>query len=226
MPDHAPSPCPSIGLTILHRDTDCIVVLKPSGLHSVPGLGDAKQDSVLTRLQALDPAIFAAHRLDRDTSGVMVFGCHAEALSALGRQFQARSVDKRYVARVAGQPSDEAGEIHAAMRYDPETKPRQVIDAVSGKPAHTRWRVLSRDGDTALLALEPVTGRTHQLRLHLQFLGHPILGDALYAPPSWQQAAPRLCLHAELLAFDHPRDGRRLQFHVPETFDLSPPGTP
>lgn len=229
IPDAAARLCPLTGLTLLHQDTDCVVVLKPSGLHTVPGLGPDKQDSVLTRLQRLDPGFYAAHRLDRDTSGLVVFGGHPEALSALGKQFQTRRVVKRYVARVAGQPSGEAGEIHAAMRYDPLNKPRQVIDFVDGKPSTTRWRLRQQTARTSLLELEPVTGRTHQLRVHLQHIGHAILGDALYASPPWDLAAPRLCLHAEHLAFDHPRTGQRLAFTVAETFDiplLLPPETP
>lgn len=218
MPAAPALPCPCPGLDILHVDEHCVVLLKPSGLHSVPGLGEDKQDSILSRLQAHDPAIYAVHRLDRDTSGLMVFGRHKAAISHLGRQFQARSVDKVYIALVAGVPVEEAGEIDLPMRYAPEIKPRQVVDPVNGKPARTLWRVLERRTGCALLALEPITGRTHQLRVHLQAIGHPIVGDQLYAPPEWCEPSPRLCLHASELAFDHPADGRRMHFSVPEKF--------
>jgi len=211
-----PSPCP--GLDLLHVDADCVVLVKPSGLHSVPGLGADKQDSILTRLQAHDPCIYAVHRLDRDTSGVMVFGRHKAAISHLGKQFQARTVDKRYVALVGGAPGPDAGEINLAMRYAPEIKPRQIVDDVNGKPARTLWRVMARRPGCTLVALEPVTGRTHQLRVHMQALGHAIVGDALYAPPALREASARLCLHAAELAFDHPGTGARMRFQVPEEF--------
>lgn len=211
-----PSPCP--GLDLLHVDADCVVLIKPSGLHSVPGLGDDKQDSILTRLQAFDSAIHAVHRLDRDTSGVMVFGRHKAAISHLGKQFQARTVAKRYVALVAGVVTEAAGEINLPMRYAPEIKPRQIVDPVLGKPALTYWQVLERRPASTLLALQPVTGRTHQLRVHLQAIGHAIVGDELYALPAWQQASNRLCLHACELSFEHPQSGQRMHFTAPENF--------
>lgn len=217
-PDAHALPCPCPGLDILHADADCVVLHKPSGLHSVPGLGSDKHDSILTRLQQHDPDIHAVHRLDRDTSGVMVFGRHKAAISHFGKQFQARTVDKHYVALVAGLPEEDAGEIDLPMRYAPEIKPRQIVDPIAGKPARTLWRVLARRQHVALLALEPVTGRTHQLRVHLQAIGYPILGDSLYAPDAWREASPRLCLHAAELAFDHPADGRRMRFTAPEDF--------
>ena len=218
MPVPVAFPCPCPGLDLLHVDADCVVLVKPSGIHSVPGLGADKQDSILSRLQTHDPAIFAVHRLDRDTSGIMVFGRHKAAISHLGKQFQERTVDKHYVALVGGSPAGEAGEVDLPMRYAPEIKPRQVVDPVNGKPARTLWRVLARRPGCTLLALEPVTGRTHQLRVHMQALGHAIVGDALYAPPGWREASPRLCLHAAELAFDHPGDGRRMRFQAPEEF--------
>lgn len=218
LPANVAFPCPCPGLDLLHVDADCVVLVKPSGLHSVPGLGADKQDSILTRLQAHDPAIYAVHRLDRDTSGVMVFGRHKAAISNLGKQFQARSVDKRYVALVGGDLQPDTGEINLAMRYAPEIKPRQVVDAVNGKPATTHWQVLERRADTTLLALTPVTGRTHQLRVHCQAMGHAIVGDSLYASEVWQRARARLCLHASELSFDHPSSGERMRFVLPESF--------
>lgn len=210
--------CP--GLTLLHVDADCVVLNKPAGLHAVPGLGADKADSVLTRLQAQDPHIFAVHRLDRDTSGVMVYGRHSAARRALGLQFQERRIHKRYVALVAGLVRDERGTMDWPMRYDPDNKPRQVVDYVDGKSATTHWHCLQRRTDTSLIALEPITGRTHQLRLHLATLGHAIVGDQLYASTGWQSRSSRLCLHACELGFAHPRDGRALFFQLPEQFLL------
>lgn len=206
------------GLALLHADAECVVVSKPSGIHSVPGLGSDKHDSLLTRLQAVDPLFHAVHRLDRDTSGVMVFGRTKAAVRALGMQFEARTVHKRYVALVAGQVADDAGEINLPMRYAPEIKPRQIVDAVNGKPATTLWQVLERRADTTLLALTPITGRTHQLRVHCQAMGHAIVGDSLYASEIWQRARTRLCLHASELSFDHPSSGERMRFVLPESF--------
>lgn len=208
----------SLDLLVLHLDQHCLVINKPPGLHTVPGIGPDKHDSVLTRLQAWDPAIYASHRLDRDTSGLLVFGRHKAAISSLGKQIQARTMSKRYEALVAGLIADDDGDIHLPMRYAEEFKPRQIIDALAGKPAHTQWQVLARYADTTRVALTPVTGRTHQLRLHMQALGHPILGDTLYAPAPWQQCRPRLCLHAAELAFEHPETGQRMCFKAPADF--------
>ena len=148
----------------------------------------------------------------------MVFGRHKAAISYLGKQFQARTIDKRYVALVAGEMQQDAGEIELAMRYAPEIKPRQVVDVVNGKPARTLWQVIGRRKGCTLVALEPITGRTHQLRVHLQAIGHPILGDSLYAPPEWLQVSPRLCLHACELGFAHPASGQRMHFSASEDF--------
>jgi tRNA pseudouridine32 synthase/23S rRNA pseudouridine746 synthase len=208
--------CP--GLILLHVDSDCVVVNKPAGLHSVPGLGQDKADSVLTRLQAEDPHIFAVHRLDRDTSGVMVYGRHSAARRALGMQFQERRIHKRYIALVAGLVTEDSGTMSWPMRYNPDNKPLQIVDFIDGKPAKTHWQCVQRRDDTSLIALEPITGRTHQLRLHLSTLGHAIVGDQLYASNEWQSRSPRLCLHACELGFDHPGDGRAMLFEIPENF--------
>lgn len=225
-PNDTIAPLPeSLASRCLYVDDNLLVIDKPSGLHAVPGLGADKHDSLITRLRTWDPAIQAVHRLDRDTSGLMVIGRTPAAISALGKQFQARSVHKRYLARISGRPSQPAGEIQLRMRYDPDNKPRQVIDPVNGKSSHTRWSLVPDAGpasaaDWSLVVLEPVTGRTHQLRLHMQSLGHPILGDSLYGDPATH---PRLCLHASELAFDHPLTGQRLQFSSTPDFDSRNP---
>lgn len=192
--------------TLLHVDEACIVADKPVGLLAVPGRTES--DSLAARVQALHPDARVVHRLDQATSGLMLFARGAVAQRVLGMAFEARRVHKRYVAVVEGLPAADAGEIDAPLAADWPRRPRQRVDAVGGKPSLTRWRVLRRDADSAWLELEPLSGRTHQLRVHLAHLGHPIRGDRLYAPPPWR--AERLLLHASELAFEHPLTGQRL----------------
>lgn len=192
--------------TLLHVDEACIVADKPAGLLAVPGR--IESDSLATRVQALHPDARIVHRLDQATSGLMLFARGAVAQRVLGVAFEARQVHKRYIAVVEGLPVADAGEIDAPLAADWPRRPRQRVDAVGGKPSLTRWRVLRRDADSAWLELEPLSGRTHQLRVHLAHLGHPIRGDRLYAPPPWR--AERLLLHASELAFEHPLTGQRL----------------
>lgn len=192
--------------TLLHVDEACIVADKRAGLLAVPGRTES--DSLAARVQALHPDARVVHRLDQATSGLMLFARGAVAQRVLGMAFEARRVHKRYVAVVEGLPAADAGEIDAPLAADWPRRPRQRVDAVGGKPSLTRWRVLRRDADSAWLELEPLSGRTHQLRVHLAHLGHPIRGDRLYAPPPWR--AERLLLHASELAFEHPLTGQRL----------------
>ncbi len=201
-------------LTVLHRDRDLLVVDKPSGLLSVPGRQPGWRDSALSRARRDHDPVYDVHRLDMDTSGVLVLALRRKAEAALKAQFEARTVAKRYLARVAGQPA-EHGEIDLPLTRVGGLPPRNVVDHDRGKPARTRWRVLRRDADSAVLELEPLTGRSHQLRVHLAAIGHPILGDRLYAPPELVTAAPRLMLHAWSLALDHPYRGERLCFEAP-----------
>jgi tRNA pseudouridine32 synthase/23S rRNA pseudouridine746 synthase len=158
------------------------------------------------RVQRIVPDALVVHRLDMATSGLMLFARGIDMQRALSRAFAARRVDKRYTAVVAGLVADDEGSIDLPIAADWPNRPRQKIDAERGRPSLTRWRVLARDAATATtrLAVEPVTGRTHQLRVHLHAIGHPIVGDALYAPTA---AAPRLLLHASLLRFADPRSG-------------------
>lgn len=192
--------------TLLHVDEACIVADKPAGLLAVPGRTES--DSLATRVRALHPDARIVHRLDQATSGLMLFARGAVAQRVLGMAFEARQVHKRYIAVVEGLPAADAGEIDAPLAADWPRRPRQRVDAVGGKPSLTRWHVLRRDADSAWLELEPLSGRTHQLRVHLAHLGHPIRGDRLYAPPPWR--AERLLLHASELAFEHPLTGQRL----------------
>ena len=203
---------------VLHADDWLLVVDKPAGMLSVAGRGPAGEDCLHARLRQAWPDALVVHRLDMATSGLMVFARGERAQRILSIAFAARAVDKRYVAIVAGkpEPANTDGEgwatIELPLAADWPARPRQKVDAASGRPSLTRWRVArealrAREGGTRL-ELQPVTGRSHQLRVHLAAIGHPILGDALYAPGPIAGAAPRLLLHAQSLALAHPADGR------------------
>jgi tRNA pseudouridine32 synthase/23S rRNA pseudouridine746 synthase len=160
------------------------------------------------------PDALVVHRLDMATSGLLLMARGLQAQRLLSAAFAERRVTKRYVAVVAGLPAEDGGEVALPLVCDWPNRPRQMVDHAIGKPALTRWRVLARHAPegTARVELEPVTGRSHQLRVHLQSIGHPILGDELYAPVPWQRASPRLLLHACQLAFAHPLSGQALAF--------------
>lgn len=191
---------------LVYDDPDCIVIHKPSGLLSVPGKGDLT-DSVLTRLVACDPRILLVHRLDRDTSGLMVFARSKHAQREISRQFEQRQTEKQYQALVLGELVGQ-GEINVPVRYDPTRPPMHIADPDYPKHALTHWQAMptrQQDGQTITpVLLQPITGRSHQLRVHLQYLGHPILGDLLYADPVGLSLLPRLALHAQRLTFQHP----------------------
>lgn len=215
-----PSPVPD-GVTVLHADDWLVAIDKPSGLLSVPGRGADKADCAARRVQALYPDALVVHRLDMGTSGLLVFGRGAAAQRRLSLAFAGREVAKRYLAVVAGQPAEDAGRVDLPLICDWPHRPRQKVDATHGKPSTTCWQVLARQPGppaTTRLALEPLTGRSHQLRVHLQAIGHPILGDELYAPPDLQALAPRLLLHAAALTLPHPADGRPLALACPCPF--------
>ncbi len=220
-PEALPEP-----LEIVHTDDLFLVVCKPSGLLAVPGRGADKQDCLSTRVQQLHPEALVVHRLDMGTSGLVVMARSREAQRALSKAFAERAVHKRYVAVVDGQmaaPADSPdgwGRIDLPIIVDWPRRPLRVIDTERGKPSSTRWQVEHQDPQrkSTRLILEPVTGRSHQLRVHLQALGHPILGDMLYAPPAVAAAASRLLLHACLLAFAHPLGGQWMSFESPPPF--------
>ena len=205
-------------LQVLQVDDDIIVVVKPCGLLSVTGRGEDRQDSLVTRLAAQISGARIVHRLDLDTSGVMVLARNAEAHRRLSMQFERRETDKAYVARVWGRAEQDSGEINLPLIVDWPNRPRQKICFEEGRPARTLWRVLQHEGDTTLMQLEPITGRSHQLRVHMLSLGHPIVGDSLYAHPVARAFSPRLELHARDLAFTHPMTGERLQFTAEAPF--------
>lgn len=211
-------PPPHTGLAIIYCDDAIIVVDKPSGLLSVPGRGPGKDDCMASRVQGEFMDALIVHRLDMSTSGLMLFARGAEHHRALSMDFAARRVDKRYVAVVDGVPAEAAGEINLPLITDWPNRPRQMVDFERGKPSLTRFELISGEAgdDHSRLLLEPVTGRSHQLRLHLWAIGHPILGDELYGNVAAR--APRLLLHASRLALRHPVDGRQLTFSSPAPF--------
>jgi tRNA pseudouridine32 synthase / 23S rRNA pseudouridine746 synthase len=201
-------------------DDALLAIDKPAGLLSVPGRGPDKADCAIARVQAHFADALVVHRLDMGTSGILVFGRGLQAQRALSRAFEQRLCEKRYEAVVAGLPEADAGEVDLPLRCDWPNRPRQMVDALEGRPALTRWQVLERDATLgrSRLALMPVTGRSHQLRVHLAAIGHPILGDELYASPEQQAAAPRLLLHACRLALPHPVSGAPIVVESPAPF--------
>ena len=202
-------------LNILHQDDELLVVHKPSGLLSVPGKGPEKQDCVWMRLKAHYPSALVVHRLDQATSGLMVFALNPSMQRKLSMAFEARQVQKLYVAWVEGSlpVSNDWHIIDLPILLDWPRRPLHIIDE-AGKPSVTMWRCVQHhpSGPGSLLELQPQTGRTHQLRVHLQALGHPIWGDAMYAPPDVLARAPRLMLHAQSLALQHPGTGQALHW--------------
>ncbi len=199
-----------------HIDNALLLAEKPAGLLSVPGRAEGNRDCVVTRLQADYPDALTVHRLDQVTSGLLLHARGKAMQVALSMQFERRQVGKRYEALVQGLMEGESGEIALPLICDWPNRPKQKVDFELGKPALTRWRVLARDASTQCtrVELEPVTGRSHQLRLHLASIGHPIVGDVMYGA----MPAARVCLHARSLAFVHPRSGQTLTFESPAPF--------
>lgn len=216
IPDYRPPLEP--WLAVVYEDEDLVVLDKPSGLLSVPGRHASLSDSIQTRALARWPGAGMVHRLDKDTSGIILLARNKRAHGRLGTQFEHRRVEKSYVARVAGDVAGDSGLIDLPLATDWERKPRQRVDHERGRPAQTRWEVLARESGATRLRLVPLTGRTHQLRVHLLALGHPILGDPFYAEGAALAAAGRLQLHAEMLAFIHPTSGEAMRFVVPAPF--------
>ena len=196
-------------LPVLYEDDDLLFIDKPSGLLSVPGRYEP--DCVEARLQAQFPEALTVHRLDMATSGVMVFARHAAAQRHLGLQFERRHAAKGYAAIVWGPVAGERGTIDLPLRTDWPSRPRQMVCREHGRSALTEWEVVSREADHTRLSLTPLTGRSHQLRVHCRELGHPILGDRLYADGDALAAADRLLLHAEWLELHKPTGGERIR---------------
>ncbi len=210
---------------LIYEDSALLVFNKPSGLLSVPGKGPEKADCLRTRVQQVYPEALTVHRLDMSTSGILLMARSAELHRKLSIAFQDREVQKRYIAVVDGQIRDESVDlsddastwrlIDLPIATDWINRPLQKVDPIEGKPSQTRYKVLSYDAalDCTRVELAPVTGRTHQLRVHLQSLGHPILGDHLYASPEIQAKSTRMLLHASALTFNHPVTGEAVSIH-------------
>ncbi|MGN1280952.1 MAG: RluA family pseudouridine synthase [Succinivibrio sp.] len=204
-------------LDILFEDESIMVVNKPSGLLSVPGRGESHFDSILSRIREKYPCAEPVHRLDMDTSGLMVVGLEKDAVSKLGKMFINKEVRKLYVAIVEGQ-MDNSGRIELPIRCDIENRPLQIVDFKMGKPSVTlfektdEFRLRDHIENCSVVRLTPVTGRSHQLRVHLASIGHPIIGDRFYSNENVIAKADRLCLHAYFLEFAHPATGKLLSF--------------
>lgn len=216
MSDFVYSPPPGTP-DILHMDDDILVANKASGLLSVPGRGEDRADCLINRLKGINPNVLLVHRLDLDTSGVIVFALTPQAQAHLGKQFEKRQTQKRYVALIEGHPAEDSGRVDLPLIVDWPNRPRQKVCHETGKAAQTDWKVIRREDGYARVVLKPITGRSHQLRVHMLAMGHPILGDPLYATGTAAEH-PRLMLHAEELRLRHPMLGDTLTFRAPAPF--------
>ncbi|WP_370047621.1 MULTISPECIES: RluA family pseudouridine synthase [Salipiger] len=204
-------------IPILHEDSDLLVVDKPAGLLSVPGKGPELADCLIARLERAFPTVRLVHRLDRDTSGVMVFALTAHAQRHLGQQFEARKTRKTYIARVTGRLEPKTGNVDLPLIVDWPNRPLQKVCHETGKPALTEYKVTKASDAESRVRLHPLTGRSHQLRVHMLALGHPIIGDPLYAPETAAEY-PRMMLHAEELRLHHPESGIGVKFRAKAPF--------
>jgi len=209
---------PKTPLDILYIDEDILVVNKPSGLLTVPGKELKHHDSLELRVKIEYPNSFLVHRLDMDTSGVIIFALSKSTQRSLNLQFEKRIVKKLYEARVFGNIKEDNGFIDLPLIVDWPNRPLQKIDAKEGKSALTHWQVLDREGDVTRVALMPETGRTHQLRVHMMSLGHTILGDRFYGNVAEINLANELQLHAKDLMIIHPKNGKKITFKAPLPF--------
>lgn len=216
MSDYTYAP-PDTPLTLIHHDAQVVVVNKPSGLLTVPGKSEDKADCLIERLRGVFPEILLVHRLDQDTSGVMVFALTRAAQGSLGQQFEKRQTKKVYLARVWGRMEAQTGTVDLPLTVDWPNRPRQHVNHETGRPAQTGWRVVKYLPKETRVRLMPLTGRSHQLRVHMAELGHPILGDPLYATGAARDY-PRLMLHAESLRFRHPESGKSATYSAPCPF--------
>lgn len=217
MPDYAYDP-PDVPLDILFQDDWLLVANKPAGLLSVPGKDPGKGDCLIERLRVPFPETLLVHRLDCDTSGVIIFARNKAAQGNLGQQFEKRQTKKVYAARLWGRLDPAEGRVDLPLCVDWPNRPRQHVNHEIGKPAITDWRVVRHEGDTTRVRLMPQTGRSHQLRVHMLSLGHPILGDPIYAEGPALQGWPRMMLHAESLRLRHPETGVSMTFSAPVPF--------
>ena len=209
---HEVLPPPMGDIEYVYSDEHIIIVDKPANMLSVPGRTPDKQDCLIHRVQKRFPEARIVHRLDFSTSGLMVIALNRESHRILSRQFENRDTGKTYVAKVYGQPGQTSGVLNLPLRCDWERRPLQIVDHKLGKKALTHWKIIERFENSCLVELSPTTGRTHQLRVHMQAMGHPILGDELYAHEAAHSMADRLNLHAKELIINHPVENNRLSF--------------
>jgi tRNA pseudouridine32 synthase/23S rRNA pseudouridine746 synthase len=205
-------------LSIVYQDDDLLIVNKPSGLLTVPGKDPKHADCLIARINRVFPTAKIVHRLDMATSGIICLAMHKEAHRNLSIQFQDRKTAKRYIARVFGKLEQETGSVDLPLICDWPNRPKQMVDHDNGKPSLTHFKVIEREQSSTRVELTPITGRSHQLRVHMLSLGHPILGDKLYAHPEAFAMAPRLQLHAEMLTLAHPVSGETLIFEAAPEF--------
>ena len=214
--NYAPSTSPF--LNVIYSDEDMLILNKQPGLLSVPGKTPNLADCLEKRAKSEFPGALTVHRLDMDTSGLMVMGLNKYAHRHFSLQFQNRNVDKTYLARVYGKMDGENGMIDLPLICDWPNRPKQMVDFENGKPSQTKWQVIEERGNETLLKLTPLTGRSHQLRVHLKELGHPILGDRFYAHEEALNMSDRLCLHSTSLTVMHPVKKEKMTFECPIQF--------
>lgn len=205
-------------LSIVYQDDDLLIVNKPSGLLTVPGKDPKHADCLIARVNRVFPTAKIVHRLDMATSGIICLAMHKEAHRNLSMQFQDRKTAKRYIARVFGKLEQPTGSVDLPLICDWPNRPKQMVDHDNGKPSLTHFKVLEHEDNATRVELTPITGRSHQLRVHMLSLGHPILGDRLYAHPAALAMAPRLQLHAEMLSLAHPVSGKEMVFEAEPEF--------
>ena len=202
-------------LNLIYEDSYFLAVDKPSGILSVPGKGEDKRDCMLSRVQHKFSHTLLVHRLDMDTSGIMLFARSPEVQREISMQFERRSIKKRYVALLEGELTDNQGEVQLPIRKDmtQSLPPRHIVDHQNGKSAHTKWSVIERYNNRTRVYLYPLTGRSHQLRVHMFEIGHSIIGDPIYG-----DAEERLMLHAERIILKHPIDEHMIELESPPPF--------
>ena len=199
-------------LDIIYRDEDLLVLNKQAGLLSVPGKAPEHRDCLQYRAQRVFPTATVVHRLDMATSGVIIFALNKAAHVHVSKQLENRQTDKTYYARVSGVPSESSGEVNLPLICDWPNRPKQMVDRERGKPSQTHWSIVENDTVSSLVKLKPITGRSHQLRVHMLAIGHPILGDKLYAHETAKSMSARLCLHAQAHTLTHPTSAERMTF--------------
>lgn len=222
---------PNTPLEVVYQDDTFLVVNKPNGLLSVPGKSEEHRDCLETRVNHAFPSSLLVHRLDMDTSGLMIFALTKDAQRNFGRQFEKRVVRKSYLARVERLVQEDSGKIVLPLSVDWPNRPLQKVNHETGKAAQTEWSVIEREPESSLpstvMRLFPKTGRSHQLRVHMLAIGHPILGDRFYGSPEGVSASKRLQLHAETLSFIHPNTGNWVDFNCPcDLFSTEPQNPP